>query len=97
MTLKLVSSSELKEAVMIGVKTGRRAGRRRRGKQQGASQEFGRVSLRIKKAQARDLPRAEIDVYSGWDIYKHSRDMQLHYAGQDRQHRIKRCDITRWI
>ena len=43
------------------------------------------------------LPRAEIDLYSGWDLYEHSRDMQLHYAGQDRQHRIKRCDITRWI
>ena len=40
------------------------------------------------------LPRAEIDLYSGWDLYKHSRDKQLHYAGQDRQHR---CDITRWI
>ena len=40
MTLKLVSSSELKEAVMIGVKpSGPPGGRRRRGKQQGASQE----------------------------------------------------------
>ena len=43
------------------------------------------------------LPRDEIDLYSGWDLSEHSRDMQLHYAGQDRQHRIKRCDITRWI
>ena len=22
------------------------------------------------------LPRAEIDLYSGWDLYEHSRDMQ---------------------
>ena len=28
------------------------------------------------------LPRAEIDLYSGWDLYEHSRDMQLHYPGR---------------
>ena len=36
----------------------------------------------------------EIDLFCGWDQYEHSKDMQLHYAGQQRSYRVKRCAIT---
>ena len=30
----------------------------------------------------------------GWDQYEHSKDMKIHYAGQQRSHRVKRRVIT---
>jgi len=41
------------------------------------------------------LTKDDIDLYSGWEGKKLSENMQIHYAGQDRDHRVKRCAITR--
>ena len=43
------------------------------------------------------MPKVELDLYSGWELYQHSRDMQLHYAGQQRGIRVRRCAITEQI
>ena len=43
-------------------------------------------------ADVHKMSHIEVDLYSGWDLYEHSRDM--HYAGQQREHRVKRCAIT---
>ena len=36
----------------------------------------------------------DVDLYCGWDQYEHSKDMKIHYAGQQRSHRVKRRVIT---
>jgi hypothetical protein len=41
------------------------------------------------------LTADDIDLYSGWEGKKLSENMQIHYAGQDRDHRVRRCAITR--
>ena len=41
------------------------------------------------------LTKVEVDLYSGWDQHEISRDMQIHYSGQQRSHRVKRTAITR--
>ena len=38
-----------------------------------------------------------MDLYCGWDQYELSKDMQTHYAGQQRSHRVRRCAITQSI
>ena len=43
------------------------------------------------------MSETEVDLYAGWDLYEHSLDMQIHYAGQQRSHRVKRREITRQI
>ena len=40
------------------------------------------------------LSAGDIDLYVGWNLKEHDRDMQEHYAGQDRAHRVKRRKIT---
>ena len=42
-----------------------------------------------------ELSPQEIDLYAGWNQKEHDHDMQQHYAGQDRKHRIKRRNLTR--
>ena len=39
----------------------------------------------------------DVDLYCGWDQYELSKDMQTHYAGQQRSHRVRRCAITQSI
>ena len=34
-------------------------------------------------------------MYAGWNQKEHDHDMQQHYAGQDRKHRIRRRNLTR--
>ena len=41
-----------------------------------------------------NMPPEEIDMYAGWDQKEHDHDMQMHYAGQQRSHRVKRRLIT---
>ena len=41
------------------------------------------------------LTKDDVDLYSGWEGKKLSENMQIHYAGQQRDHRVKRCAITR--
>jgi hypothetical protein len=41
-----------------------------------------------------ELDSVQIDLYSGWDLHEHSRDMQLHYSGQQRNIRVKRRKLT---
>ena len=43
------------------------------------------------------MSETEVDLFAGWDLYEHSLDMQIHYAGQQRSHRVKRREITRQI
>ena len=49
------------------------------------------------KLDALGIDDVERDLYCGWDQYEHSKDMQIHYAGQQRSHRVKRRAITRDI
>ena len=44
-----------------------------------------------------EMPKPEVDLYAGWDQYELSKDMQMHYAGQQRNHRVKRRVITKDI
>ena len=62
---------------------------------------FGQHSWRrLGEKVARDskdfhqLEDTDTDLYSGWDLHEHSRDMQLHYAGQQRSIRVKRRRLT---
>ena len=41
------------------------------------------------------LTSDDVDLYSGWEQRKLSQVMQIHYAGQDRTHRVRRRAITR--
>ena len=36
----------------------------------------------------------EIDLYCGWNLKAYDKDMQTHYAGQQRSHRVKRRTLT---
>ena len=49
------------------------------------------------RLKALGLDDTDTDLYCGWDQYEHSKDMQIHYAGQQRSHRVRRCEITRSI
>ena len=66
-----------------------------------AVERFGQHSWRrLGEKVARDskdfhqLEDTDTDLYSGWDLHEHSRDMQLHYAGQQRSIRVKRRRLT---
>ena len=66
--------------------------------------KFGQYSWRrFGEKVARDskdhhqLDHVEVDLYSGWDQHEHSMDMQIHYAGQQRSHRVKRRKITQMM
>ena len=41
------------------------------------------------------LTKDDVDLYSGWEQKTLSKNMQIHYAGQQRDHRVKRCAIKR--
>ena len=43
------------------------------------------------------MSAVEVDLYAGWNLKEHDLDMQLHYAGQQRAHRVKRAAITAQI
>ena len=66
-----------------------------------AEAKFGQYSWRrFGEKIARDssdhhqMDHVQVDLYSGWDQHEHSMDMQIHYAGQQRSHRVKRRKIT---
>ena len=40
------------------------------------------------------LTKDDVDLYSGWEQKTLSENMQIHYAGQQRDHRVRRCAIT---
>lgn len=88
-------------------------GHRQAVSKQGQRQAFSRQQAAMVAARgvARRLPSkagahlaffklaldTEVDLYCGWDQYEHSKDMQIHYAGQQRSHRVKRRMITKDI
>jgi len=66
--------------------------------------KFGQYSWRrFGEKVARDskdhhqMDHVEVDLYSGWDQHEHSMDMQIHYAGQQRSHRVRRRKITQMM
>ena len=57
---------------------------------------FGDKTARDTK-HIHQMSETEVDLFAGWDLYQHSLNMQIHYAGQQRSHRVKRREITRQI
>ena len=60
---------------------------------------FGDKTARDDKERLSSLKidKIDIDLYCGWDQHELSKDMQLHYAGQQRSYRVRRRAITQSI
>ena len=43
------------------------------------------------------LDDVQIDLFSGWELHHHHKNMQIHYAGQQRNIRVKRGLLTAMI
>ena len=41
-----------------------------------------------------ECSEGDVDLYCGWNLKEHAKNMQEHYAGQDRAHRVRRRKIT---
>ena len=44
---------------------------------------------------AEGVTEKDVDKYSDWNQHEMSQDMQLHYSGEQRSYRVRRCAITR--
>ena len=45
--------------------------------------------------EAEGVTSTDVDKYSDWNQMELSKDMQIHYSGEQRSFRVRRCAITR--
>ena len=45
--------------------------------------------------EAEGVTSTNVDKYSDWNQMELSKDMQIHYSGEQRSFRVRRCAITR--